>query len=151
MKIFIICSKAFYNKIPYIKNQLEQDGHNITLPNSYDNPGMEEYQRSLGGEKHASWKSEMIRHSADVIQDMDAVLVLNFEKNGIPNYLGGATFLEMYDAFKLNKKIFLFNDIPDGILREEIVGFCPVLIKANLANITQKPLKTLSKIHQNLL
>ena len=132
MKIFIICSKVFYNKIPEIKNQLEQVGYSITLPNSYDNPGMEDHMRSLGSEEHAKWKSEMIRHSTDVIQGIDAVLVLNFDKKGVKNYLGGATFLEIYDAFKLNKKIFLYNDIPEGILRDEIVGFCPVVINGNL-------------------
>lgn len=63
------------------------------------------------------------------------MLVLNFKKAGISNYIGGATFLEMYDAFRLNKKIFLYNDIPDGILRDEIVGFSPILIKADLNKI----------------
>jgi hypothetical protein len=135
MKIFIICSKVFYDRIPEIKIQLEQSGHIITLPNSYDNPQMEDYQRSLGSEIHSRWKSEMIRHSSDVIQDMDAVLVLNFDKNGILNYIGGATFLEMYDAFKLNKKIFLFNDIPEGILKDEIIGFRPVVIDSNLSEV----------------
>lgn len=132
IKIFIICSKVFYDKIPDIKNILVQSGHTITLPNSYDNPGMEDHMRSLGSKEHAKWKSEMIRHSTDVIQDMDSVLVLNFDKNGVENYLGGATFLEMYDAFKLYKKIFLFNDIPEGILRDEIIGFSPVVINGNL-------------------
>ena len=43
-------------------------------------------------------------------KEMDAVLVLNLdkEKNGeiLKNYIGGATFLEMYDAFRLGKKIY---------------------------------------------
>ncbi len=132
MKIFIICSKVFYDRIPEILQELLTAGHDITLPNSYDNPGMEDYMRSLGSEEHAKWKSEMIRHSADVIQGMDAVLVLNFEKNGVENYIGGATFLEMYDAFKLNKKIFLYNDIPKGVLRDEIIGFCPLVVGGDL-------------------
>jgi hypothetical protein len=34
--------------------------------------------------------------------------------------LGGATFLEMYDAFRLNKQIFLYNDIPEGMLYDEL-------------------------------
>ena len=38
MKIFIICSKAFYEKIPPIKSALEKVGHIITLPNCYDCP-----------------------------------------------------------------------------------------------------------------
>lgn len=136
MKIFIICSKVFYDKIPEIKQELQNLGHDITLPNSYDNPGMEDYQRSLGMEEHAKWKSGMIRHSTDVIKDIDSVLVLNFDKNGVKNYIGGATFLEMYDAFKLNKKIFLYNDIPEGILRDEIVGFGPGVIDGDLRQVS---------------
>jgi len=63
---------------------------------------------------------------------MDAVLCLNYDKNGIKNYIGGATFLELYDAFKLNKKIFLVNDIPEGILKDELIGFSPIIVKNNL-------------------
>ena len=33
----------------------------------------------------------------------DAVLTLNFDKNGQKNYIGGATFLEVYDAW--NEKL----------------------------------------------
>jgi hypothetical protein len=66
---------------------------------------------------------------------MDSVLVLNFEKNGQTNYIGGATFLEMYDAFRLGKKIYMFNNIPEGILKDEIIGFNPILINGDLNNI----------------
>ena len=133
MKIFIICSKAFYDKIPPIKAELEKMGHIITLPNCYDNPGLESEFR--GTEEHANWKSEMIKHSEKVILGIDAVLVLNYEKNSIPNYIGGATFLEIYDAFRLNKQIYMINDIPEGILKDEIIGFKPIIINSNLSKI----------------
>ena len=45
MKIFIICSKSFYNKIPSIKEHLEQTGHEIILPNCYDCPETESFYR----------------------------------------------------------------------------------------------------------
>ncbi len=67
---------------------------------------------------------------------MDTVLVLNLdkEKNGkvFKNYIGGATFLEMYDAFRLGKKIYLYNNIPDGMLFDEIEGFDPIIINGDL-------------------
>lgn len=75
MKIFIICSKSFYGRIPPIKEELESQGHVITLPNCYENPETEAKYR--GTKEHAIWKSQMIRHSEEVIQEMDAVLVLN--------------------------------------------------------------------------
>ena len=77
----------------------------------------------------------MIKHSLSVVQDNDAVLVLNFDRGDIKNYIGGATFLEMYDAFRLGKKIFMYNDIPDGILYDEILGFNPVILNGNLDKI----------------
>ncbi len=135
MKIFIICSKQFYNLVSPIKAQLEASGHVISLPNCFDDPETESRYRNLSPKQHAKWKSEMIKHSQQVIMANDAVLVLNFNKNGVDNYIGGATFLEMYDAFRLNKKIYLYNDIPDGILKDEICGFMPIVIKADLSKV----------------
>ncbi len=135
MKIFIICSKAFYDQIPKIKTELEAYGHDVSLPNCVDDPETESRMRQAGYEAHSSFKSKMFRQSEEEIKKQDAVLVLNFEKNNIPDYIGGATFLEMYDAFRLNKKIFLWNNIPSGILKDEIIGFNPILINGNLEKI----------------
>lgn len=133
MKILIICSKAFYDKIPSIKEKLENKGYTIILPNCYDCPEMEDKYRNT--REHADWKSKMFRYSQKVISNVDSVLVLNYEKNGIENYIGGATFLEMYDAFRLGKTIYLMNDIPKGMLEDEIIGFSPIIINGNLDKI----------------
>lgn len=135
MKIFIICSKTFYGKIPQIKKVLEENGHIVTLPNCYNDPATEERYRNLGKEEHSKWKAEKLKHSTVVIENNDAVLVLNLEKNGVQNYIGGATFLEMYDAFRLNKKMFLYNDVPEGILKDEIAGFNSVVINGDLSRV----------------
>ena len=139
MKILIICSKSFYKDIAVIKNKLEDIGHEIFLPNCYDDPETENKMRKLGGKQHREFKAKMFRRSENVIKDMDAVLVLNFdkEKDGIiyKNYIGGATFLEMYDAFRFNKKIYLYNDIPQGMLYDEIDGFGPIVINGDISKI----------------
>ena len=135
MKILIICSKKFYDKIPEIKNILEKNNHEITLPNCFEDPETEARFRETSQEEHAKWKSNMFRKSIIEIEKQDAVLVLNFEKEGIKNYIGGATFLEMYDAFRFNKKIFLYNEIPEGILKDEIIGFNPIIINGDLNKI----------------
>jgi hypothetical protein len=135
MKLFIITSKSFYDSIPEITKELESRGHVITLPNSYDEPFAEDAYRELGKEAHSKWKEEMYKRSEAIIEENDAVLVLNFKKNGVENYIGGATFMEMYDAFRLRKKIYLYNDIPEGILKDEIVGFAPVILNGNLDEV----------------
>lgn len=50
----------------------------------------------------------------------------------IPYNIGGSTFLELYEAFMENKKIYLWNDVPDGILFDEISAFSPIIINGNL-------------------
>ena len=135
MKIFIICSKKFYDKVSDIKGELENVGHEITLPSCFDDPATEDRHRNLGKEAHSKWKAEILKHSTDVIGDNDAVLVLNFKKHDRENYIGRATFLEMYDAFRLGKKIFLYNDVPGGILRDEIIGFDPIILNGDLTKI----------------
>ena len=139
MKLFIMCSKKFYNKIPAIKCELEKRNIEVFLPNCYDDPKTEEKMWNLGKEEHQKFKAKMYKQSEDTIRNMDAVLVINYDKNTNgkieKNYIGGATFLEMYDAFRLNKKIYLYNDIPEGMLYDEIEGFAPIIINKDLSKI----------------
>lgn len=88
MKIFICCSKHMYGQIPPIKATLEQHGHTITLPNSYDNPQKEFEMKEVGTEEHSKWKASMLRLQKDKISENDAILVLNMDKNNQKNYLG---------------------------------------------------------------
>lgn len=139
MKILIICSKKFYSKIEEVKKILEEKNIEVFLPNYYDDPTTEQRMWDLGKEEHQKFKAKMYKQSEDTISNMDAVLVLNLdkEKDGeiIKNYIGGATFLEMYDAFRLGKKIYLYNDIPKGMLFDEIEGFGPIIINRDLSLI----------------
>ena len=136
MKILIICSKKFYSKIEEEKKILEEKNNEVFLPNCYDDPTAEQKMWDLGKEEHQKFKAKMYKQSEETISKMDAVLVLNLdkEKEGeiFKNYIGGATFLEMYDAFRLGKKIYLYNDIPNGMLFDEIEGFGPIIIKGDL-------------------
>jgi len=128
MNIFIAASKNAYHEVERVKSALEALGHKVTPPNGFNNPGDEDMIRNYSPEQYSNWKAEMIREDGRIIAMHDAVLVLNFEKHGQPNYVGGATFLEMFKAFDLGKKLFLYNSIPDGMLTDEIIGLQPVVI-----------------------
>ena len=135
MKIFICCSKYFYNRISEIKERLENSGHEITLPNSYEHPFKEEEIKKLSKEEHIQWKSAMLRSQESKVKSNDAILVLNFDKNESKNYIGGATFLEIFKAFELNKKIFLLNPLPDNIFKDELTAINPIIINGDLSKI----------------
>ncbi|PIN91792.1 hypothetical protein COU61_01810 [Candidatus Pacearchaeota archaeon CG10_big_fil_rev_8_21_14_0_10_35_13] len=96
---------------------------------------MEEEMKLRGHKEHSKWKGEKLRLQEQKIKDNDAVLVVNCKKNDIDNYIGGATFLEMFKAWELNKKLFLYNPIPEGILKDEIIGFNPIIINGDLSLI----------------
>lgn len=135
LKTWIICSKAFYGRIPPIKAALEAKGHEIVLPNSYDHPTLEQESWDKSPEEHVRFKQRMFALSKGIAGDIDAALVLNYEKHGVPNYIGGATFLEIYEAFCANKKIYLMNEIPEGMLYDELQGMNPVVIHEDLSRI----------------
>lgn len=126
MKIFICASKHLYDKVEDIRNVLENNGHLITLPNGYDDSCKEKQ------DEHNNFKSKMLRMSIQKVFDNDAILVLNFKKNDIENHIGGAVLLEMFKAFELNKKIFLYNPVPNNMLKDEIEGMDPIVINGNL-------------------
>jgi len=142
-KIFIACSKHFYDRIPKIKKQLELMGYEVMLPNFYDTPMIEEeIKENKSKEEHIEFCRKSFLESQNKAKESDAILVLNFERekqinvfrndsitrnNKCPNYIGGATFLEMYDAYLNGNKIYLYNDFPSktsvsGILYDEIEG-----------------------------
>ena len=131
-KIFVICSKAFYKDIKPIKETLEKNNWEVFVPWTYEKPEAEAEWYAKGEEEHAKMKGEMFRRSRDRIQKLDAVLTLNFDKNGKKNYVGGSTFLELYEAFMEEKQIYLWNDVPEGILFDEIKGFAPKVINGDL-------------------
>ena len=62
----------------------------------------------------------------------EAVLILNYDKNNIKNYIGPNTLIEMALALYLGKKIFLLNPIPEMNYKEEILGVMPIVINGDL-------------------
>jgi len=135
MNIFICASKHCYHYVPKVREQLEVAGHTITLPNSFDDPGREARMQEESAEKHADFKGQMLKKQVEKIKHNDAILVLNYEKNGVKNYIGGATFLEIFKAFELGKKVYLMNPIPGGMLYDEICGMKPEIIEGDLSKL----------------
>ena len=135
MKLFLVCSKHFYCKVPPIKEELERAGHIITLLNSYDAPFKEEEVKLQGLEAHIKWKGDMIKLQEPKVRANEGILVLTFEKNNQPNYIGGATFLEIYKAWELEKKIYMYAPIPNNIFKDELTAFNPTVIYGDLSKI----------------
>lgn len=135
MKIMIVCSYAFYDKIEPIETELKKMGYQTILPNGYKDIGFIVKHRE--DDDFADWIASLRRKSEQIIKDIDALLVLNYTKKEVDYYIGGSTFLEIYDAFRMGKKIFIINPIPEGILTDEVIGMKPVILNGDLSIIRQ--------------
>ena len=139
MKVLVVCSTSFYDRVEDVKNGLEKNGHVVYLPNCYDDPVTNDDNKLMDDQEYLDFFRSMYYESRDKILEIDAILVLNYtkEKNGVAlnNYIGASTFLEMYEAFMQNKKIFMINDYPDNMLLDEIKGFNPIIINGDISKI----------------
>ncbi len=137
MNIVICGSMGASAQILNAKIELEKAGHDIVIPRN-----TEAYAHSeLGFESDHESASNKIKHDLirayfEKIKNSDAILVINTDKKGIKNYIGGNTFLEIAFAHVLNKKIYLLNDIPEIGYKDEIVAMQPAIINGDLSRIT---------------
>ena len=97
MKVLVVCSTSFYDKVENVKNGLEKNGHIVYLPNCYDDPVTNEDNKLMSDEEYLDFFRSMYYESRDKIAEVDAILVLNYTKvkNGVSldNYIGASTFL----------------------------------------------------------
>lgn len=141
-KVFIVCSKWCYIFIPDIVSRLSQLGYDVELPNFYDDPFIEErIKNNMTKEQHVEFCKKSFKISQDKAKKSDMTLVINANKiidNVVyENYIGGATFLEMYDSYLEDHPIFLYNDIPQGMLYDEIEGMNPTVLNRDLFTILE--------------
>lgn len=139
MKITLCGSIAFFDEMQNVQKELEELGHEVKLPpstiiNDSGNaiPVKEYYAMRKSAVSDNGWiwdkKEEAMRNHFDKVEWSDAILVLNYSKNGIDNYIGANTLLEMGLAFHLKKPIYLLNPIPEISYKEEIIGMKPEVI-----------------------
>ena len=144
MKITICNSVRFFREAVEVKAKLEEMGHQATThPMSVYFRGQNVHVMDYYTARKNEWneeieelKGQLMRDHFEKIRDSDAVLVINLDKDGKKNYIGGNTFLEMGVAFALGKKIFVLNAIPeDSPYREELKGLRPIVLNGDLKGI----------------
>ena len=136
MRIGIIGSMQFTDKMVEYRDQLIDLGHDAFITDLHKSMiGKTDYEIE---EIKLDQKNNMdaIREFWRMMQGADAVLVLNFDKNGIKNYVGGNTLMEIGFAHVLSQKIFMLNPIPEmPYCKTEIEAVRPIIINGNISKI----------------
>jgi hypothetical protein len=146
MPVITICSSAnFYRDVVEIQDQLEKLGLKVIVPKNANvmkesgDFNVEHYKTWYADAKDYHKKSSLMRGHFDEVEKADAILVVNNEKHGVKNYVGGNTLIEMALAFYLNKPIFIQNEVPsESAFLEEILGMQPIELHGKTADLPKK-------------
>lgn len=128
----------FHKEMRSIQKKLEAMGHTALVPKSielmdtigYVHPTIDEAKVA------AKIQHDFIREHFRKIEKSDVILVLNYDKKGIKNYIGGNTFLEIGLAYWLGKKVYLLHPIPEMDYQTELFAMQPVILNGDVGNIT---------------
>jgi len=127
---------AFSDQMLEVGKQLEVLGHEPVYSGFIDRyVGMsdEEIQRRKLEDKFEHDASKEFWSRMD---ECDAILILNYDRKGIRNYIGGNAFLDLGYAHHLGIKKFLLNPIPDiDLYRTEIEAISPTVLHQDLSRI----------------
>jgi hypothetical protein len=140
MKIALCGSLSFAEEIKRMKDSLNKKRHDILLPHSIEKFTPEDVRAfkndTKGRKKYFRIAPFFIKKHLDKILNSDAILVINLEKDGVKNYIGGNTFTEIMFAFYHGKEIFLLNPIPKherlSCITDEIEIVQPIILNGNL-------------------
>lgn len=136
MQIVICGSMRLSKKMLEIKEELTKLGHFVIIPRH-----TEEYATLNTSDRihDESVKNkinhDLIRQHFNEIEKSDAILIINDALKGIPDYVGGNSFLEMGFAHILNKKIYLLNSAPKMSYSDEIIAMRPIVLNGDITKI----------------
>jgi hypothetical protein len=136
MKVGVAGSMQFTERMLELCEQLETLGHQVFMSKfaPYFAGKTDEQKEKI--KLHQKNKKDAIREFWKPMQDADALLVANYDKSGVKNYIGGNAFLEMGFAHVLNQKIYLLYPIPRMPYYEtEIIAMQPIVINGDLSKI----------------
>ncbi len=146
MPTITICSSvSFYKNVAAVKTKLQNDGYTVIIPavaqlmQDSGNFNVNDYKPWFADAKDYHKKAELMHDHFDEVEKADAILVLNYQKHGVDNYIGGNVLMEMALAFHLKRPVFILNEIPkESTFLEEIEGLLPIILHGKLENFDKE-------------
>lgn len=141
MKIFIIGSMYFAKEMLEAQKKLEELGHTVGVPCDAQEFVSNQGKTTDNHEENYKWciDNDIIRKCFDSVAESDAVLLLNYPKNGVDGYVGASGLMEIGLAYYLKKKIFLLYPPPpvkEVKYSHEILIMQPIILNGNLNSIS---------------
>jgi len=144
MKIYVLGSTTFVKEMVTAVDKLKDAGHDGWIHPHYvdyvHHQDLPHVRRNFdhyakGEAAQVKIENDYLRQHYKNILASDAILIVNLEKNGIKNYIGGNVLMELGQAYVNGKKIFFLNPIPDMPYKDEIIAVSPVVINGDYSKI----------------
>jgi hypothetical protein len=117
-----------------VAEELRQLGHEPILSNfvqSFPGKTDDEKEATKLGQK---FEEDAMRRDWATMSKADALLVINLERHGIQNYIGGNTLLELAAGYFGGMKIFFLNPIPEiPYYKTELQAMKPIVLNGDLS------------------
>lgn len=135
MTISICGSMRFANEMEEWRKKLTEKGFEVFVPGGIDD--LKGYKEAGSSEESTKRKinNDFIRAHYKFIQQSEGILILNYDKEGVKNYIGANSLMEMGFAFTQNRDIFLLNPIPEISSTAEIKAMQPIVINGDVNKI----------------
>ncbi len=139
MRITLSGSMKFADKMVEIYYKLKELGHEPLMHEHVfgiaDGTAKELIEGISMNHSEVKRKHDIIKWWHNCIKSGDALLVCNFDKNGVKNYIGGNTLMEIGFAHVNDKKVFILNPIPHLSYTDEIKAMTDVVLEGDLTKI----------------
>lgn len=127
---------SFSKEMLQLKSDLESLGFlDVVIPHNTERYASNELAETSHEAVKEKLDRDLIRSYYQEIASADAVIIANYDKNGIKNYIGGNSFLEAAFAHVLNKKLYFLFDIPEMMYSDELKVFQPIVLNGELKQI----------------
>ena len=124
---------SFADKMLEAKDKLEAADHQVLVSSFVANHIGMTHAQSEAQALVEKANDDAMRVDFAKLHEVDAVLVLNYTKRGIENYVGGNTLMEMGLAHVLERKIFMLNPVPKiDYYQSEIEAMQPIILNGDL-------------------
>ena len=132
MRITICGSMDFSKEMLDLEARITKLGHEVVVPKGAEMHASGKISRE---DKWTKIEFDVFKAYFNEIKNSDAILVLNYSKKGIENYIGANSLIEMAFAHVLGKKIYLINPVPEMDYADEIVALKPIVIYGDISKI----------------
>ncbi len=145
MRIYVLGSNHFVEEMVEVTEKLQAMGRNAWIHPRYIEYVRGDYKDEAEKSKNAPTSeradikraNDYIRQHYKHILESDAILIVNAEKKGVMNYIGGNVLMEMSQAYVNNKKIYFLYGMPENLsYQDEIEAMDPICLGGKLEDLT---------------